>query len=198
MTIMRRRVGRWEPDARGRLVKAALELYAERGYEGTTVADIAERAGLTKRTYFRHFADKREVLFDGSPEVQRVLLEGITGAPPDAAPLEAIARGLDAVSDLFTDRYAHARRRLAIVGATPELMERELIKMATLAAAVAAALRERGVPEPAASLGAESGIAVFKIGFARWVEGPEAKPLRAHMREGMAGLRGVAATAPAG
>ena len=81
-------MGRWEPDARGRLMQAALELYGERGFEQTTVAEIAQRAGLTERTFFRHFADKREVLFSG--EVDDLVLSALADARPSAAPIDAI------------------------------------------------------------------------------------------------------------
>src|SRR3979490_381159 len=82
---------RWKPDAQGRLMSAAIELFDEQGYEATTVAEIAERAGLTERTFFRYFSDKREVLFSGSHELQRLWLEGVAAAPADATPLAVVA-----------------------------------------------------------------------------------------------------------
>src|SRR6478736_5183412 len=100
-------MGRWEPNARGRLEQAALELYVERGYEQTTVAEVAERAGLTERTFFRHYADKREVLFDGSGMLQELFAEAVAEAPESAAPIDAVAAGLDAVSTAFTGRRGH-------------------------------------------------------------------------------------------
>jgi AcrR family transcriptional regulator len=161
---------RWEPNARGRLELAALELYGERGYDQTTVAEIAKRAGLTERTFFRHFADKREVLFYGSGMLQDRLVQGIEDAPAGLAPIDAVGASLEAVADsLFEERRDRARQRQAIVVATPELQERELIKMATLSAAVAGALRRRGVTDPGASLAAEAGVAVFRVAFQRWV-----------------------------
>ena len=138
-------MGRWEPNARQRLAEAALQLYAEQGYEQTTVAQIARLAGLTERTFFRHYADKREVLFAGSP-LQELFVTAVAEAPPDAALLDVIGAGLDAASDMFRDRHAYALRRQAVVAAHPELRERELIKLAALAAAVAGCLRQRGVP----------------------------------------------------
>ena len=184
-------VGRWEPNARGRLEQAALELYRARGFESTTVADIAARAGLTERTFFRHYADKREVLFGGSADLQELLVGGIDEAPPSAAPLDAIAEALDPVGEMLQARRQHARQRQAIIVANPELQERELIKLATLAAAVAEALRRRGVDEPAASLAAEAGIAVFKIGFERWIGDDSGKTLSEHIRESMDELKRV-------
>src|SRR5213082_3554182 len=108
-------MGRWEPNARGRLERAALELYGELGYEQTTVAEIAKRAGLTERTFFRHYADKREVLFDGSSALQELFVNAVVEAPQSAAPIDAVAAGLDAVSAVFVDRHAHARRRHAVI-----------------------------------------------------------------------------------
>jgi AcrR family transcriptional regulator len=152
-----RGVSRWEPDARGRLQEAALALYGERGFEQTTVAEIARRAGLTERTFFRHFADKREVLFYGSGILQDLLVKAVAGAPPTASPIDAVAAGLDAIPAMFQDRREGSRQRQAVINANAELQERELIKLAKLAMALAGALRERGVPDPAASLAAEAG-----------------------------------------
>ncbi|MFD8425103.1 TetR family transcriptional regulator [Streptomyces sp. NPDC059466] len=184
-------MGRWEPNARGRLAKAALELYSERGFEQTTVAEIARRAGLTERTFFRHYADKREVLFAGSGQLQELFVRAVAGAPESAAPIDAMAAGLDAVSEVFADRHDFARARQAVIMANTELQERELIKLASLAAALADALRGRGVTEPAASLTAEAGVAVFKVGFERWIVAPEEHGMARLMRESLAELKAV-------
>jgi AcrR family transcriptional regulator len=161
-------MSRWEPNARGRLEQAALELFDERGFEQTTVAEIAQRAGLTERTFFRHFADKREVLFAGAGVLQELLVRGVAQAPASATPIDVIAGALQATAPLFQQRGDYPRQRQAVIAANAELQERELIKLASLAAAMAGALRGRGVPEPAASLAAEAGIAVFRIAFERW------------------------------
>ena len=182
-------MGRWEPDARGRLERAAYELFDERGYEQTTVAEIARRAGLTERTFFRHYADKREVLFSGQALLNETFVGSVLGAPPDATPLDAVAAGLDATAGFFAGRHPGSRARQAVIAATPELQERELTKMASLAAAVADALRRRGVPEPAASLTAEAGIAVFRVTFERWVAAAEEQDFAALLRESLAELR---------
>lgn len=184
-------VGRWQPNARGRLEQAALELYRARGFDSTTVADIAARAGLTERTFFRHYSDKREVLFAGSADLQKLLVDGIDEAPASAAPLDAIAEALGPVGEMLQARRPQARQRQAVIVANPELQERELIKLATLAVAVAEALRRRGVDEPAASLAAEAGIAVFKIGFERWIDDDSGKTLSEHMSESMDELKRV-------
>ncbi|NUR04388.1 MAG: TetR family transcriptional regulator [Streptomyces sp.] len=186
-------MSRWEPNARERLAKAALELYGERGYEQTTVAEIAKRAGLTERTFFRHYADKREVLFDGSSALQELFVNAVAGAPQSAAPIDAVAAGLEAVSTVFVGRHGHARRRHAVIVANAVLQERELIKLASLSAALADALRRRGVPEPAASLTAEAGVAVFKIGFERWVAVAEERTMAQFMRESLDELKAVTA-----
>jgi len=162
---------RWEPNASGRLQRAALELYSERGYDQTTVAEIAKRAGLTERTFFRYFADKREVLFHGTGLLQERLVEGISSAPEGLSPLDVVGAALEGAAAPFDEAGDFPRRRQAIINANPELQERELIKLAALSAALADALRKRGVADPAADLAAEAGIAVFKVAFKRWIGG---------------------------
>ena len=147
-----------------------MALYGERGYEQTTVAEIAARAGLTERTFFRHFADKREVLFWGSGALQDLMVRAVSDAPESAAPIDAIAAALDAAGTVFQERHDGARQRQAIIAANPELQERELIKLTSLTTALAEALRGRGAGEPAASLAAQAGMAVFHVTFQRWIE----------------------------
>jgi AcrR family transcriptional regulator len=188
---------RWEPNARGRLELAALELYGERGYDQTTVAEIAKRAGLTERTFFRHFADKREVLFHGSGMLQDGLVQGIEDAPAGLPPIDAIGAALEAVAGRLEERREMATRRMAIVTATPELQERELIKLANLSAELAVALRRRGVGDPGASLAAEAGVAVFRVAFQRWVgkhgDGDGEQTLAQLIRDSLAELKSVTA-----
>ncbi|MCL8010174.1 helix-turn-helix domain-containing protein [Streptomyces sp. AS02] len=186
-------MGRWEPNARERLAKAALELYSERGYEQTTVAEIAKRAGLTERTFFRHYADKREVLFGGSVALQDLFVNAVAEAPEPAAPIDAAAAGLEAAAAVFDGRREHSRQRQAVIAANAELQERELIKLASLSAALADALRRRGVTEPAASLTAEAGVAVFKVGFERWTAAAEERTLSQVVRESLEELKAVTA-----
>src|SRR3954453_4225616 len=176
-------MGRWQPDAHGRLQEAALELYGERGFDQTTVVEIAERAGLTKRTFFRYFADKREVLFWGADALEELIVAAVAAAPESFTPLDAVAAGLDATTEMFEERHEHAARRQAIITANPELQERELIKMASLAASVAGALRRRGIEDPAAILTAEAGIAVFRVAFERWVDPANQQPLALCLRD---------------
>jgi len=185
-------MGRWEPDARGRLERAALALYEERGFEHTTVAEIAARAGLTERTFFRYFTDKREVLFAGAGALQGLLVDAVADLPPSAAPIDAMAAALDAATGMFEERRDHAVQRQAVILANPELQERELIKLARLAAALADALRQRGVRDPAASLAAETGIAVFKIAFERWISETNRRTLSQLIHESFEELKAVA------
>src|ERR1700691_5183304 len=135
------RMGRWQPDSRGRLQEAALALFSERGFDKTTAAQIAERAGLTERTFFRHFADKREVLFGAAGTLQELLVSGVAGAPKSAAPMDAVLAALEAPGALPQERRDYARQRQAVIAANTELQEREVIKLASLATALADALR---------------------------------------------------------
>jgi AcrR family transcriptional regulator len=174
-------------------MSAAIELFNEQGYEATTVAEIAERAGLTKRTFFRYFSDKREVLFSGSHELQRLWLEGAAAAPADATPLAVVVAGLDPVAEMFTERHDFARLRAGIIDANPELQERELIKLQNLAGAIKAALVERGVSANAAILAAQAGVTVFHVAFAHWVEQDDPTAFRRLMDESLEELRSVTA-----
>jgi len=188
-------MARWEPDARGRLVKAAMDLFQERGYGRTTVEGIAARAGLTERTFFRYFTDKREVLFSGSKDLEKTLVDMIANAPKDAAPFDVVAGAFEAAgANLQALRdFSHVRARHALVVGHAELRERELIKFASLVATATEALHARGVSEPAASLAAEAGLAVFKVGFERWVGQKKPQDLAAHIRAARDALKAVAA-----
>lgn len=187
-------MARWQPDARGRLGEAALELFEEPGYDSTTVAEIAERAGLTKRTFFRYFSDKREVLFDGASLLEESMLAAVRAAPQDATAFEAASTILDGGAEVFdAERHPFAVRRQRIIDATPELQERELIKLSRLGVELAAALRDRGVGEPAATLAAETAIAVFRVTFTRWVHGRDPKAFKKLARASLDALRAVVA-----
>jgi len=191
-------MSRWKPDAQSRLAHAALELYGERGFEQTTVAEIAQRAGLTERTFFRHFADKREVLFGGANSLEEMLVCAVTSAPHSTAPIDAIAAALEAAaaSVLFQqERHDYARQRQAIIATNTGLQERELIKLASLSAALAESLRQRGVREPAASLAAEAGIVVFRVAFERWVSDDNHVDLSHLIRDSLDELKAVIAGA---
>jgi AcrR family transcriptional regulator len=184
-------MARWQPNARGRLRQAALELYGDRGFDQTTVAQIAERAGLTERTFYRHFADKREVVFSG--EVERVLRSALADAPASATPIEAVTAALDAAGDVLDERHAMTRRRQAVIAANPSLQEREQIKYASLAEDMAALLRERGADRASARLAADAGIAVFRAAFERWIDAEERRDFHHLVRETLDELRSVVA-----
>ena len=188
-----RGMSRWEPNARGRLEQAALDLYIERGFDQTTVAEIAARAGLTERTFFRHFADKREVLFAGAAGLQDFLVTALASTPDSAAPIDAVAAALEAVGARLQERRQYAGQRQAVIAANAELQERELIKLASLASALAGTLRQRGVTDPAASLAAEAGIAAFKIAFELWINEPNQRDLPQFIRESFDELKAVTA-----
>lgn len=162
-------MARWEPGARDRLVLAAVDLFADQGYDATTVAQIAERAGVTKSTFFRHFPDKRELLVAGQETLCRLLVEGITEAPETATPLEAVAAGLERASNAMGPMNRELGPRLkAAIAASTELQERDTLKSVGLANAMTEALLARGVPDPLAHLAAELGVLAFKRGYTTW------------------------------
>jgi AcrR family transcriptional regulator len=189
-----RAMGRWEPNARGRLEQAALELYAERGFDQTTVAEIAARAGLTERTFFRHYADKREVLFGGGELLGERLVATVAEAPEAASPLGAVAAALEDVGSLIEQERGrdYSRTRRGIIAANTELEERELIKLASWADSIADALRQRGVDAASASIAAETGVAVFRVAFERWV-GDDERDLIEILRASFAELQALTA-----
>ena len=186
-------VGRWEPDSRGRLQEAALALFAERGFDQTTAAEIAARAGLTERTFFRHFADKREVLFGGSALLKERIVAGVAGAPAGYGPLDAVASGLDAAAAMLGElRRDLSRQRHAVISANPELRDRELAKLVDYATAVATALRQRGVGDPQAIIAAEAGMTVLRVALERWASEQDDGDLTTIMQDSLAQLRAVA------
>jgi AcrR family transcriptional regulator len=184
-------MGRWEPNARERLVRAALDLFTEQGYDATTVTEIAGRAGLTKTTFFRHFPDKREVLFAAGQEIHsRLLADAIAAAPDSATPLQAVTAALDALTATFTDdRREFSARLRAVIAANGELRERAASKRAALAEAMTEALRKRGVPDPAASLAAELGARAFYLAYDRWSDPAGQQPLTDLARQALGELR---------
>jgi AcrR family transcriptional regulator len=189
-------MGRWEPGARERLVVAAVDLFTEQGYDETTVAQIAERAGVTKSTFFRHFPDKRELLVAGQESLSTLLAEGIAEAPADASPLDAVASGVERASGMMGPANRELGPRLnAVIAASTELQERDALKSVGMAAAMTSALVARGVPDPVAHLASEMGVLAFKQGYARWAEGARADDdaLAPHALAALAELRAAAA-----
>ena len=190
-------MARWEPNTRERLVRAALDLFTEQGYDATTVSEIAERAGgLTKMTFFRHFPDKREVLFAAGQEIHsRLLADAIAAAPGPATPLQAVAAGLDAVTATFTDdRREFAARLRAVIAGNSELLERATFKKAGLTAAMAEALEKRGVPGLTASLAADLGIGAYYRAFDQWADPVSEQTLTELTRQALEQSRAATAT----
>jgi AcrR family transcriptional regulator len=189
-------MARWEPNARERLVRAALDLFTEQGYDATTVNEIAKRAGgLTKTTFFRHFPDKREVLFAGQEIHSRLLADAIAAAPDSATPLRAVAAALDALTATFTDdRREFAARLLTVIADNSELQERAAFKRAALAGAMTDALHQRGIPDPAAGLAAELGVRAFYRAFDHWADPTNQQTLADLARQTLDELRAAIAT----
>ena len=188
-------MARWEPEPRERLVRAALDLFAEQGYDTTTVVQIAERAGLTKSTFFRHFPDKREVLAAGQDTLCQLLSDGIAAASLSATPLEAVAAGLDAAAGAFVpERRDLGQKMQAAIAASTELQEREVLKRVGLATAMTDALKKRGVPDPTASLAAEMGNLALKIAHTRWADPTNQHELAALARQSLHELQVASAT----
>ncbi|GAB2469035.1 TetR/AcrR family transcriptional regulator [Promicromonospora xylanilytica] len=165
-------MARWDPGAQERLIDAALDLYLERGYDDVTVADIAERAGLTRRSYFRYFSDKREVLFPRAEQLPAVVREAVLATDPAATPLAAVLDGLHQVGAQVTELVdrEHSVRRRAVIDTSAELQERERTKSAAVAAAIDEALRQRGTDPGTATLVAQVGSVVLGLAFRRWVQ----------------------------
>ncbi len=188
-------MARWEPNARQRLERAALALFAEHGYGATNVAEIADRAGLTKSTFFRHFADKREVLFGGQDLLVELFSEAVRTAPPSATTAGCLAAALESAAAAFTpDRHDLALQRRAVIAASSDLQERELLKRARLAAAMADALRSRGTDETTARLAAEVGVLAFSTAYARWAAPDNRQPFTEIAHAALRDLRTRAAT----
>ncbi|MEW2291174.1 TetR family transcriptional regulator [Streptomyces sp. NPDC006743] len=181
-------------EARRRLQQAALELYRERGFDQTTTAEIAARAGVNERTFFRHFPDKREVLFDGEADLRAALTRAVAEAPEDLQPLEVLLHAFRKAGRILEENRPFSEPRLAIIAVTPALRERDLAKAASLTEAVAEALRGRGVPDRLAGLAAQTGWAAFHHAAQAWIDDPS-RSLEAHLRQAFDDLRALSATA---
>ena len=179
---------RWDPCAEDRLREAALELFLEHGYENVTVAQITERAGLTRRTFSRYFTDKRDVLFAGSEQLPAVLAHSVRHADDTLSPFEALLTALVDLAGGLADQAPLAAQRRAIVQASPELQERGRTKSAAATDAVADALRDRGTAESQATLLAQVGVAIFRTAFERWTDQPDDIGLPARIQEAAAEL----------
>ncbi len=183
-------MSRWAPDARERLETAALDLFAENGYEETTVAQIADRAGLNRATFFRYFADKREVLFGGEDLLAGLFADAIAAAAPQASLTECLRAALAAAeAAMAAPQRAKAAQRVRVVTANSELQERGLLKHARIARSVSVALRERGADELTARLGAEIGLLAFSVAFERWLKADRDEPFASHAAAALDDLR---------
>ncbi|MEU3526491.1 TetR family transcriptional regulator [Streptomyces sp. NPDC038707] len=182
-------------EARRRLQQAALELYRERGFDQTTTAEIAARAGVNERTFFRHFPDKREVLFDGEADLRDALTREVADAPEGLRPLDVLLRAFRKAGRIIEDNRAFSEPRLKVIAVTPALRERELAKAASLTEALAEALRRRGGPDRLAGLAARTGWAAFHQAAQAWIDDPS-QSLDAHLVRAFDDLRALSATAP--
>lgn len=152
------------------LQQAALELFRERGYNQTTAAEIAARAGVTERTFFRHFADKRDILFDREASVQAALTEAIASAPAELAPMQVLLLAFHRMEAIYEDNRSFSEPRQAIIAATPALRERELTKIASMIVVLASALEQRGVDAKLSTLAAQVGTAAFNYALMEWLD----------------------------
>lgn len=193
VTTYSRVMSRWRPDARERLERAALELFVEQGFAETTVPQITARAGLTTRTFFRHFVDKREVLFAGEDDLPALVAGFLDDAPATAAPMEVVTYGLETVATrLFEGRAEFLRARRAVVAADEGLRERELRKLARLSEVISQGLRQRGADELTAALAAGLAVTVFSVALTRWLEATDGSDLATVVAETLDALRSVA------
>ncbi|MFJ4655159.1 TetR/AcrR family transcriptional regulator [Nocardia sp. NPDC088792] len=181
-------MARWEPDTERRLQQAAMELFAERGYAAVTIAEIAERAGLTKRTFFNYFTDKREVLFAGAQAFEAGVVGHLTDSDANLAPIEVAIAALTRAGQELAGYSEFAAARQQLIASSSELQERDLNKMTALAAAIAESLGRRGVPARIATLAAQAAVAVFTAAYAAWVEDATAD-LHVLMQQSLADLR---------
>ncbi|WP_109002394.1 TetR family transcriptional regulator [Streptomyces rishiriensis] len=179
-------------EARRRLQQAALELYQERGFDQTTTAEIAARAGVNERTFFRHFPDKREVLFDGEADLRAALMEAVAEAPDGLQPLETLLCAFRKAGRILEENRPFTEPRLAVIAVTPALRERDLAKAASLTEAVAEALQRRGVADRLAGLAAQTGWAAFHHAAQAWIDDPS-QTLDAHLLRAFDDLRTLSA-----
>jgi len=185
-------VGRWEPNARGRLERAALELFVEQGFADTTVPQITARAGLTTRTFFRHFADKREVLFGYETELPDRVARLMADSPASHGPMDVIGNGLQTVATTqFTGQLEYLRTRRAVIVADEGLRERELRKQAILSEAISLGFVNRGPDELTSTLAAHTAVTAFSVAVERWLDQDTEQTLSEHLRETLNALRAV-------
>lgn len=186
-------MARWEPDAHGRLERAALELFVERGFAETTVPEITARAGLTTRTFFRHFTDKREVLFSSEDEAPAMVAGLLADAPASLGPMALIAYGLETRAAGLQDRREYLRTRRTVIRADNGLRERELRKVAELSDAITKGFRSRDNDELTSALAAQIAVTTFSIAIGRWLDQDGEKPLADLVRDTLSALQAITA-----
>ena len=182
-------------EVRKRLQLSALELYRERGYEQTTAADIAARAGVTERTFFRHFADKREVLFDGDAAFRDALTSAVRQAPPALGPWDTLFLAFRSVEQMFVENRPFTGPRQQVIAGSPALQERAMAKTRSVIAALTSALCERGVPAHQASLAAQMGMATLSHAVAAWFE-DDSSDLGEHIARAFHEVRELSSSRP--
>jgi AcrR family transcriptional regulator len=168
---------RWEHGSEERLKQAAMELFDEQGFEATSAVQIAERARVTSRTFFRYFTDKEEVLFADSGMLGAALVEGIRQAADVGEPLRAVTRTLAGFDWESLGTREAQRRRDAMIASNPGLLERDLIKQQQMADAFSSALRGRGVDTDIAELAAGVGIQIFRTAYRQWLAADDSADL---------------------
>lgn len=187
-------MGRWEPDAQGRLLSAALDLFAEHGYEATTTAQIAERAGLTKTTLFRLFSDKREIVFQGQSALVELVRRGVTEAPTGSTAADLMAHGIRLLSSAHTEDHRRTGRILdPVLAESPELNERAVFKRFAITSTLEQALVERGVEKREAGILADLGVRAYYSGYEQWVVSDDPAPLAEYVTAEIAHLESAAA-----
>ncbi|MBV9792616.1 MAG: TetR family transcriptional regulator [Actinobacteria bacterium] len=180
-------------EARRRLQQAALDLYRERGYDQTTTAEIAARAGVNERTFFRHFPDKREVLFDGEAALRANLVQSVAAAPAGQPALEMLLDAFRQSARILVENRPFSEPRQQIIAVTPALRERELAKAASMVDALTEALRQRGIPDRLARLAAQTGWATFHEAVQAWLDEPGSS-LDAQLTQAFVDLRALSAS----
>jgi AcrR family transcriptional regulator len=186
-------MSRWQPNASDRLERAAVELFVEQGFAETTVPQITARAGLTTRTFFRHFADKREVLFAGEEELPALVARLMADAPASLGPMMLIAQGLETVAATrFEGRLEYLRKRRAVIQADEGLRERELRKLSILSEAISRGFRDRGVDDLTSTLAAQIAVTVFSVAVSRWLDQDGEQPLSELTHDTLRAVRSLA------
>lgn len=178
-------------DAHRRLQQSALELFRKHGYSGTTAAQIARRAGFTERTFFRHFPDKRDILFDGQARIEAAMVGAVRTAPRELAPMQILRLAIQSTVPVFEENRVFSAMRRAVIDATPVLQEREQGNMAAMMLSVSSALKKKGIEAGTATLAVQIGAVLFSCAIKSW-HSEEAHDLGTHIDRAFAALRRLA------